>query len=58
MAELYPSNSQLEDLSGGTDGPTGVYYIPKGEGLDWYASFIKSLRQLANQACLQVASLL
>lgn len=46
MSEVYPSNSQLEGLGGTVDQPSGVYYIPKGEGLDWYASFIKSLRQL------------
>jgi len=47
MTEQYPSNAELEALSGTTDAPTGLYYIPKGEGLDWYASFIKSLRQVA-----------
>lgn len=44
--ELFPENSYLEGLSGLTDPITGVYYPVKGEGLDWYVSFVKCIYRL------------
>ncbi len=44
--EVFPENSYLENLSGLTDSITGVYYPAKGEGLDWYVSFVKCIYRL------------
>jgi hypothetical protein len=44
--EEFPSTSYLENLSGLTDALTGVYYPAKGEGLDWYVSFVKCIYRL------------
>jgi hypothetical protein len=53
MTEVFPSTSTLEALSGLTDTLTGVYYPAKGEGLDWYASFVKCIYRLVkNITCL------
>ncbi len=46
MSETFPSDSYLENLSGITDTRTGVYYPVKGEGLDWYVSFVKCIYRL------------
>jgi len=46
MAEQFPQDSYLEGLSGATDTQTGVYYPVKGEGLDWYVSFVKCIYRL------------
>lgn len=46
MSELFPADATLEDLSGVTDSTTGVYYPVKGEGLDWYVSFVKCIYRL------------
>jgi len=44
--ELFPADSYLEALSGLTESTTGVYYPAKGEGLDWYVSFVKCIYRL------------
>ncbi len=46
MSEAFPNDSYLENLSGVTDSLTGVYYPVKGEGLDWYVSFVKCIYRL------------
>lgn len=46
MTELFPPNDELENLSGLTEPRTGVYYPVKGEGLDWYVSFVKCIYRL------------
>lgn len=46
MSELFPADSDLENLSGVTDPQTEVYYPVKGEGLDWYVSFVKCIYRL------------
>lgn len=50
MSELFPSDSYLEALSGLTDPVSGVYYPAKGEGLDWYVSFVKCIYRLVRNA--------
>ena len=52
MSELFPSDSYLENLSGLTDSRTGVYYPAKGEGLDWYVSFVKCIYRLVKNVSL------
>jgi len=46
MIETFPNDAYLENLSGLTDLVTGVYYPAKGEGLDWYVSFVKCIYRL------------
>ncbi len=46
MSEAFPSDSYLENLSGLVDSRTEVYYPAKGEGLDWYVSFVKCIYRL------------
>lgn len=46
MAEQFPTDAYLEGLSGLEDTTTGVYYPAKGEGLDWYVSFVKCIYRL------------
>jgi hypothetical protein len=44
--ELYPSDESLAALGGVTDSISGVYFPAKGEGPDWYLSFVKCLYRL------------
>jgi len=46
MPEQFPPDSYLESLSGVTDDRTEVYFPAKGEGLDWYVSFVKCVYRL------------
>jgi hypothetical protein len=48
MAELFPADADLESLSGLIEPTTGVYYPVKGEGLDWYVSFVKCIYRLVS----------
>ncbi|NLX06195.1 MAG: hypothetical protein GXY33_13740 [Phycisphaerae bacterium] len=52
MTELFPSDAELEGLSGLVDPVTGVYYPIKGEGLDWYVSFVKCIYRLSRNAAV------
>jgi len=47
MSETYPTDSQLRDLSGATDGEQEVLYVPIGES-PYYTSFYKMLFRLLN----------
>ena len=47
MTETYPSDAQLNDLSGTTDSEQEVLFIPIGES-PYYTSFYKMLHRLLN----------
>jgi len=49
MTELYPTDAQLNDLSGTTDGEQEVLFIPTGES-PYYTSFYKMLYRLLDVA--------
>jgi len=52
MSEQFPTDAYLEGLSGLVDSVTGVYYPTKGEGLDWYVSFVKCIYRLARNVSI------
>jgi len=54
MSEIFPSDAYLENLSGVTELNTGVYYPAKGEGLDWYVSFVKCIYRLVKNVSVVI----